>query len=265
MDKKANATVAMASNGPVLERILNRVFQCSHRHLGRPMTLNGESFAQCLDCGRRVAYDLREFRTGTSSMSKTASHKTFGPSKDNIVTAPVNPRPVFLKRRAACGWVLAIGFTAAAFSFLFHRPNTRNQYVSSRRPVHRMRAAQPPATGLKPTAAPVSNTAAPTPLIPASDSVAHLEGDGRVAVLARDVASGLEVSRHPGRLDELVRSGSLFTVPPGTAVRVRNRKKTVVRVSVLSGPMAGQQGWAQASQVSRGAGDLVAGGSTSRR
>lgn len=249
MGKKAHATVAMAPNGPVLERILNRVFQCSHRHLGRPMTLNGESFAQCLDCGRRVAYDLREFRTGTSSMSKTASHKISGASKDPIVTAPVNPRPVFLKRRAAWAWVLAISFTAAGFFFLFHRPHPRNPYVTSRRAVHRARAAEPPATGLKPTAAPVSNTAAPTPLIPASDLVAHLEGDGRVAVLARDVASGLEVSHHPGRLDELIQRGSLFTVPPGTAVRIRSRRKTVVRVSVLSGPMEGQQGWAQASQV----------------
>ena len=263
MDKKGNATVATAPNGPVLERILNRVFQCSHRHLGRPMTLNGESFAQCLDCGRRVAYDLREFRTGTSSMSKTASRKISAASKDHSVTAPVNPRPVFHKRRAACAWVVAIGFTATGF-FFFHRPHTHNQYVTSRRAVHRMRAAEPPATGLKPTAAPVSNTAVPTPLIPASDSVARLEGDGRVAVLARDVASGLEVSHHPGRLDELIQRGSLFTVPPGTAVRIRSRRKTVVRVSVLSGPMAGQQGWAQASQLSRGAGDLVAGGPTAR-
>ena len=255
MDQKGHATVATASNGPVLERILNRVFQCSHRHLGRPMTLNGESFAQCLDCGRRVAYDLREFRTGASSLSKTASQ----------ITVPINPRPILLKRRAACGWVLAISFTSAGFFFLVHRPHTRNQYLTSRRAVHRVRAAEPPATGLKPTAAPISNTAAPTPLIPASDSVAHLEGDGRVAVLARDVASGLELSHHPGRLGELIQRGSLFTVPPGTTVRVRSRKKTVVRVSVLSGPMAGQQGWAQASQVSRGAGDLVAGGSTARR
>src|SRR5690348_12175642 len=103
MDKKGHDTVATALNGPMLERILNRVFQCSHRHLGRPMTLNGESFAQCLDCGRRVAYDLREFRTGTSSMSKTPS----------LITAPINPRPVSLKQRAACAWVLAISFTAA--------------------------------------------------------------------------------------------------------------------------------------------------------
>lgn len=253
MDKKGHAPVATASNGPVLERLLNRVFQCSHRHLGRPMTLNGESFAQCLDCGRRVAYDLREFRTGTSSLSNKASQ----------ITAPIHPRPVFLKRRAAWAWVLAISFPAAGFFFLVHRPQTQRQYVTSRRAAHRVRAAEPPATGLKPTAAPVSNTAAPT-LIPASDSVAHLEGDGRVAVLARDVASGLEVSHHPGRLDELVRSGSLFTVPPGTAVRIRSRRKTVVRVSVLSGPMAGQQGWAQASQLSRGTGDLVA-GPTARR
>lgn len=249
MDKKGHATVATASNGPVLERILNRVFQCSHRHLGRPMTLNGESFAQCLDCGRRVAYDLREFRTGTSSMSKTASHKISGSPKDVIATAPANPRPVSVKRTAACGWVLAISFTAAGLFFLVHRPHTGRQYVTSKRAVHRMRAADSPATGPRPTAAPVRNTAAPMPLIPGSDSVAHLEGDGRVAVLARDVASGLEVSHHPGRLEELIRNGSLFTVPPGTAVRVRNRKKTVVRVSIVSGPMAGQQGWAQASQL----------------
>src|SRR5579884_1994043 len=158
MDKKGHATVATASNGPVLERILNRVFQCSHRHLGRPMTLNGESFAQCLDCGRRVAYDLREFRTGSSSMSKAASHKISGASKDHIPTAPVNSRPVSLKRKVTSAWVLAISFTAAGLFFVVHRPHTGRPYVSSRRAVHRIRAADPPATGLKATAAPVNNT-----------------------------------------------------------------------------------------------------------
>jgi len=241
MGEKGHATVGTTSTSPVLERILNRVFQCSHRRLGRPMTLNGESFAACLDCGRRVAYDLREFRKGTSSKSQTISEKISRAPKDVIVTAP--------KRGAAWAGLLAIGLAAVGFFFSVHRPHTRSQSIASRRAVHRSRAAEQPATDLKPAAAPVSEQTTPPPLIQVSDAVAHLEGDGRVAVLARDLKSGLEVSHHPGRLNQLIRTGSLFTVQPGTAVRVRARKKTVVRLLVLAGAMAGQQGWAQASQV----------------
>ena len=59
----ASRTVSDSGNAqlPLLQRILNRVFRCPHRHLGLPITLRGESFAACLDCGARVAYDLRSF------------------------------------------------------------------------------------------------------------------------------------------------------------------------------------------------------------
>src|SRR5690348_16841504 len=59
----ASRTVSDSGNAqrPLLQRILNRVFRCSHRHLGLPITLRGESFAACLDCGARVAYDLQSF------------------------------------------------------------------------------------------------------------------------------------------------------------------------------------------------------------
>ncbi|HLK49155.1 MAG TPA: hypothetical protein VKT49_13525 [Bryobacteraceae bacterium] len=42
----------------ILERMLNRVFRCSHRHQTRPITLKGETFAICLDCGGHVPYSL---------------------------------------------------------------------------------------------------------------------------------------------------------------------------------------------------------------
>ena len=61
MDAYRTVIVGGGVQAPLLQRILNRVFRCSHRHLGLPITLRGESFAVCLDCGERVAYDLKLF------------------------------------------------------------------------------------------------------------------------------------------------------------------------------------------------------------
>ena len=61
MDASRTVSDSGKAQLPLLQRILNRVFRCSHRHLGLPITLRGESFAACLDCGARVAYDLQSF------------------------------------------------------------------------------------------------------------------------------------------------------------------------------------------------------------
>ncbi len=55
----------------MLDRFLNVLFGCSHRHLTRPVAPitkpgqpHGESYVVCLDCGRHFEYDLSQMRMG---------------------------------------------------------------------------------------------------------------------------------------------------------------------------------------------------------
>src|SRR3974390_1323835 len=58
--------------------ILNRVFQCSHRRQSRPITPRGggQTYAVCLDCGTRVAYDLRAMRAEASVLRISLGRQT---------------------------------------------------------------------------------------------------------------------------------------------------------------------------------------------
>jgi hypothetical protein len=50
----------------MLQMIINFVFRCRHRHLTCPFTTRGggDTYVACLDCGTRLAYDLKEMRLG---------------------------------------------------------------------------------------------------------------------------------------------------------------------------------------------------------
>ena len=56
--------------------ILNRVVRCSHRRHSRPITPRGggQSYAVCLDCGTRIAYDLNAMRVETSVPGNRRGH-----------------------------------------------------------------------------------------------------------------------------------------------------------------------------------------------
>lgn len=41
---------------PLAKRIVDRVFACRHRHLGRMITLQCQTYRVCLDCGARLRY-----------------------------------------------------------------------------------------------------------------------------------------------------------------------------------------------------------------
>ena len=41
---------------PLGKTIIDRVFACRHRHLGRMITLQCQTYQVCLDCGARVRY-----------------------------------------------------------------------------------------------------------------------------------------------------------------------------------------------------------------
>jgi len=94
----------------------------------------------------------------------------------------------------------------------------------------------------------------PAPATPRSN-VLRLNGKGSIIVLGREAVAGLELSQHPERLSKLIRSGSLFTVPRGTAIKLlqgnRLENQFVIKVLIMEGSKVGQEGWAQTWQVSR--------------
>ena len=45
----------------MLSRFAARVFGCWHREMSRPLTLGGQSYRACLDCGARRAFDTQSW------------------------------------------------------------------------------------------------------------------------------------------------------------------------------------------------------------
>jgi hypothetical protein len=41
---------------PLGKRIFDRLFACRHRHLGRLLTINHQTYQVCMDCGARLRY-----------------------------------------------------------------------------------------------------------------------------------------------------------------------------------------------------------------
>ena len=73
-------------------------------------------------------------------------------------------------------------------------------------------------------------------------------------MLGREAVAALELSQHPERLSKLIQNGSLFTVARGTAIKVvqgnRLGNRLVIKVLIMNGSKAGQEGWAPTRPVS---------------
>jgi hypothetical protein len=75
---------------PMIDTVLNLLFNCPHRHLTRPFTpvnhgsvTHGETYVVCLDCAKQFAYDLTTMRIG-----KPIDH-----SHEAFVVHPAMPHP----------------------------------------------------------------------------------------------------------------------------------------------------------------------------
>jgi len=85
---------AAGENESWLLGILNRVVRCSHRRHGRPVTPRGggQSYAVCLDCGARFAYNLNAMRVETSvsgnSLDRQTSERESEREKEEILDIP---------------------------------------------------------------------------------------------------------------------------------------------------------------------------------
>src|SRR5215469_13677831 len=81
---------ADGGNDPWLPRILNRIFRCSHRRQSRPITPRGggQTYAVCLDCGTRLAYDLSGMRAGASVLGIRLDRQTSEIEGEEIFDTP---------------------------------------------------------------------------------------------------------------------------------------------------------------------------------
>lgn len=97
-----------------LQGILNRVFRCSHRHQGRPITPRGggQAYAVCLDCGTRLAYDLNAIRVDAAVPEANVDRQSCEVGKEKVLDIPAQG----LIRGATRRWV-----TTWNDSSLFHR------------------------------------------------------------------------------------------------------------------------------------------------
>ena len=277
-----------------LQRILNRLFRCSHRNQSRPISPRGggQAFTVCLDCGTRLGYDLNTMRVEAAVPESGLGRQTTEPEKEKILDIQARGFRRGARGRWVTRWsdfrrfhrefgttaVLWLGaiILAAGLLYLPNRPkNLTPEKARSSLSADSVKSSPslplqgsgtesvlaPKATKLvtnptlstepkstrKETHGPDSTSVA-APL--RSDEVLRLHGKKSLIVLGRDAVAALELLQHPGRLRKLIWSGSLFTVPRGTAIKLLQENRTVSKVLIMEGSMVGQEGWVQTWQVS---------------
>jgi hypothetical protein len=69
---------------PMIDTVINLLFNCPHRHLTRPFTpvshagvVHGETYVVCLDCAKQFAYDFETMRIG-KAIERTHAHSVVG-------------------------------------------------------------------------------------------------------------------------------------------------------------------------------------------
>ena len=49
----------------MIDNLINMLFRCGHRRLSPPITPAGMgTYMRCLDCGKALAFDMREMKLG---------------------------------------------------------------------------------------------------------------------------------------------------------------------------------------------------------
>ena len=290
---------ARGGSGFSLQGILNRVFRCSHRHQSRPITPRGggQAYAVCLDCGRRLAYDLNAVRVDAAVPGGNLDRQSSEVGKEKVFDIPAQRFISGAAGRWVTMWndsrlfhrdfgttaVLCLGAMSLVAGLLYvaNRPEDPKNLTTPEKARSSLSAdtvksspslpveqrgtegvLSPRATKLvgnrTVSTLPKSNTAkeatgsgstsAAAPL--RSNQVLRLQGKKSVIVLGREAAVATELSQHPGSLRELIRNGSLFTVPRGTAIRLLQQNRLVSKVLITEGSMVGQEGWVPTWQVS---------------
>jgi hypothetical protein len=266
-----------------LQALLKHVFRCRHRRKTFPFTPRGEDqcYAVCLDCGQRLGSDL--LNPGTPRKHDKASPKEPPEPKGPVPSRLANAVPRSLMPDLDLrNWkydLLWVGLFVVGLSGGLSLTSRIRQSAAAQRPVLPAACGEVPAVSPKrsPVAASVSTASvntrdaevAPDPVpqsvaaspndrtaLPATQDdpgsnqvIARLVSRSSVAVLSLEASAVVELSENPRRLGDLIQNGSLFTVPSGTPIQVRETENGVLKVEVLEGSMAGREGWVRASQV----------------
>ena len=281
-----------------LQRILNRVFRCSHRHQSRPITPRGggRAFTVCLDCGTRLEYDLNTMQVEAAVPVSGLSRQTTEPEKEKAFEIQAHGFIGRAPGRWVTRWndsrwfhrefgttvVLWLGaiILAAGLLYLPNRaagPKNLTTPEKGRSSLSADSVKSSPSlplqgSGTELVLAPQATKVVTNPTVstepksagkethgPNSTSAAatlrsnedlRLHGKKSLIVLGRDAVGALELYKHPGRLRKLIWSGSLFTVPRGTAIKLLQQNRTVSKVLIMEGSMVGEEGWVQTWQVS---------------
>ena len=65
--------------GTVMNAILALFCGCRHRNQSRPISIQGETYMVCLDCGRHIEYTGVEFKIGKQAQNQSPStHRRAG-------------------------------------------------------------------------------------------------------------------------------------------------------------------------------------------
>jgi hypothetical protein len=241
--------------------ILNRVVRCSHRRHMRPITPRGggQSYAVCLDCGARFAYDLGAMRVETPVPGSSLDEEEILdiPEHGLMSSAPARRETMrydsrWRHRDFGTAVVVCLGAMILAVAFLYspNRPAGSKRVITAEQarpslpadslksspsvPIQEsgteMAPAPQPATVAAPPVSteptpiteptPVETDSTSAPPTSQSNRVLRLQGKGSVIVLGRKAAVALELAQHPERLRKLIRRGSLFTVPRGTPIKL---------------------------------------------
>jgi hypothetical protein len=269
-----------------LLRILNGVLRCSHQHQSRPITPRGggQTYAVCLDCGTRLAYDLKAMRGEASVPGSSLNRQTPLPGAPGPWATMWHDSLRFHREfgTTAVLWLGAVSL-AGGLLYLPNRPagpknlTTPEQARASpsadsvrsspslpiqERDAEALLAPQENTLAIATISTQPESTTGTKTIEPDSTStseaarsnqVLHLESKGSVIVLGREAGAVLELSQHPERLSRLIKRGFLFTVPRGTAIKLlqgnRLENGFVIKVLIMEGSMVGQQGWAQPEQA----------------
>ena len=303
MENVGSITAPADGKRPILERVLNRVFRCSHRQQTRPITLKGETFAICLDCGSHVPYSLEVLQPKkpvtkeavpqspaalkkpapqpstppkpAASAPKSAAPapkpavapKSSAPAPKTPAAPPKRsnaPMPVSHVRGALRKWtregvwlgLLAVGFAGGIYySGQQHQAPVVQAVVQPPAPPKTEQAAVPPQIWSVPALPQPTPVEAGVPETrPAHEArrpnePLRLQSEGRFVLLAHEADAALDLSKHPGKLKELIQAGALLSVRRGTAVRIVEKQERVVHVAILEGPARGEEGWVSATRV----------------
>ncbi|HJU56303.1 MAG TPA: hypothetical protein VJ715_17095 [Pyrinomonadaceae bacterium] len=81
-----------ANSAGMLSRFVARVFGCWHREMSRPLTLGGQSYRACLDCGARRAFDTKSWKMVGAYYYDSPEVKDHLPSLITTASLVLRPR-----------------------------------------------------------------------------------------------------------------------------------------------------------------------------